>query len=82
MKITSIRSFGIGNPISGGTYAEKRHLTERRPPCPRDAEVANPMSRYPRYKRLRQAGDREALGHDDAHHLALLAVEAIGKMSL
>ena len=54
MKIKSIKAFAIGNPISGGTYAERRQAgSERRPPWTKDAEVANPMSRYPRYKRLR-----------------------------
>jgi L-rhamnonate dehydratase len=54
MKIKSIKAFKIGNPISGGTYGERRDGgTERRPPWTKDAEVANPMSRYPRYKRLR-----------------------------
>jgi L-rhamnonate dehydratase len=56
MKITSIKAFAIGNPIRGGTYGEKRDsVTERRPPWTRDAEVANPMSKYPRYKRMRSS---------------------------
>ncbi len=54
MKIKSIKAFPIGNPISGGTYAGQSGTSaERRPPWTKDAEVANPMSRYPRYKRLR-----------------------------
>ena len=54
MKIKSIRAFAITNPIAGGTYEEaKQKGTARRPPWTKDAEVANPMSRYPRYKALR-----------------------------
>ncbi len=54
MKIKSIEAFAITNPIAGGTYEEaKQQGTARRPPWTKDAEVANPMSRYPRYKALR-----------------------------
>jgi L-rhamnonate dehydratase len=64
MKIKSIRAFRITNPIVGGAYTAKRDNEKllRRPPWTKDAEVANPMSRYPRYKALRASwmGD---LGH-------------------
>ncbi|MDP3315390.1 MAG: hypothetical protein Q8M47_04905, partial [Devosia sp.] len=54
MKIKSIEAFTITNPIAGGTYEEaKQRGSARRPPWTKDAEVANPMSRYPRYKALR-----------------------------
>src|SRR6202012_2548571 len=54
MKIKSIRAFAITNPIAGGAYQAGRDETlARRPPWTKDAEVANPMSRYPRYKALR-----------------------------
>ncbi|WDR03460.1 hypothetical protein PSQ19_04960 [Devosia algicola] len=54
MKIKSIKAFAITNPIAGGTYDEaKAKGTARRPPWTKDAEVANPMSRYPKYKALR-----------------------------
>ncbi|MBL8593917.1 MAG: hypothetical protein JNK01_14630, partial [Devosia sp.] len=56
MKIKSIEAFAITNPIAGGIYDEgKDKVTARRPPWTKDAEVANPMSRYPRYKALRSS---------------------------
>lgn len=54
MKIKEIRAFAIKPMIAGGTYdAAAPTATPRRPPWTKDAEVANPMSRYPRYKKLR-----------------------------
>jgi len=54
MKIKEIRAFPIRDPIAGGVYVEHASLTTpRRPPWTKDAEVANPMSRYARYKALR-----------------------------
>ncbi len=66
MKIKSIRAFAITNPTQGGAYSV-RHENEallRRPPWTKDAEVANPMSRYPRYKALRSSwmGQMPAVG--------------------
>ena len=59
MKIKSIRAFAIRHPISGGNPQEaKGQSAARRPPWTVDAEVANPMSRYPRYKRSRQSWNR------------------------
>lgn len=49
MKITSIRAFSIRSDLVGGPPVTKAH----RPAWTEDAEVANPMSRYPRFKRLR-----------------------------
>ena len=47
MKIKEIRAVNVEMPGRTGT-------TEgRRDPWVKDAEVANPMSRYPRYKRYR-----------------------------
>jgi len=64
MKIASVRAFAIANPIAGGAYAapKENQLLLRRPPWTKDAEVANPMSRYPRYKALR-ASWMGNLGH-------------------
>jgi L-rhamnonate dehydratase len=55
MKIREIRAFQIKPRIAGGTYsaAAPAGRAARRDPWTKDAEVANPMSRYPRYKRLR-----------------------------
>jgi L-rhamnonate dehydratase len=66
MKIKEIRAFAIKNPTAGGAYSvrqETEHLL-RRPPWTKDAEVANPMSRYPRYKALRASwmGDLPNVG--------------------
>ena len=59
MKIKSIKAFKIQYPISGGNPAEaKGGSIARRAPWTVDSEVANPMSRYPRYKRLRQSWNR------------------------
>src|SRR3569623_1384228 len=56
VKIKSIRAFTITNPIAGGAYEAGMDKAEaRRPPWTKDAEVANPMSRYPRYKRMRSS---------------------------
>ncbi|MGN6100723.1 MAG: hypothetical protein ACTHOR_06205, partial [Devosia sp.] len=56
MKIKSIKAFTIANPVAGGVYdASQQQGTPRRDPWTKDAEVANPMSRYPRYKRLRSS---------------------------
>jgi L-rhamnonate dehydratase len=56
MKIREIRAFAIKDTIAGGIYraaADPDRPAPRRPPWTRDAEVANPMSRYPRHKALR-----------------------------
>jgi L-rhamnonate dehydratase len=57
MRIATIRAFAIGNPIAGGAYDAPQATSTllRRPPWTKDAEVANPMSRYPRYKALRSS---------------------------
>jgi L-rhamnonate dehydratase len=56
MKIKSVQASVIRNPIAGGNYdAQKDMGIARRPPWTKDAEVANPMSRYPRYKALRSS---------------------------
>jgi len=57
MKIKNIRAFSIANPIMGGAYTvqQQNETLLRRPPWTKDAEVANPMSRYPRYKALRSS---------------------------
>ena len=56
MKIVSIKAFAIQNPIAGGQYAARDGESgARRPPWTKDAEVANPMSRYPKYKALRSS---------------------------
>ena len=65
MKIASIKAFPIRNPVAGGAYVEgKAPATARRPPWTKDAEVANPVSRYPRYRALRKIwmGDYSAVG--------------------
>ena len=55
MKIKEIRAFAITNPTAGGVYSVRNGNEQqlRRDPWTKDAEVANPMSRYPRYKALR-----------------------------
>lgn len=55
MKIREIRAFAIKPMIAGGAYNvdAPKGGEARRPPWTADAEVANPMSHYPRYKRLR-----------------------------
>ena len=56
MKIVSIKAFAIHNPIAGGHYqAREGESAARRAPWTKDAEVANPMSRYPKYKALRSS---------------------------
>ena len=57
MKIASIKAFAMKSPIAGGSYAALDNAKNllRRPPWTKDAEVANPMSRYPRYKALRSS---------------------------
>ena len=65
MKIKNIRALAITDSIAGGTYhARQEQDTARRPPWTKDAEVANPMSRYPRYKALRSSwlGNMPAVG--------------------
>ncbi|MCY7309095.1 MAG: hypothetical protein LH632_23815 [Rhodoferax sp.] len=49
MKIKSIQAFAIRSDLMGGPPV----TPARRPSWLDDAEVANPMSRYPRFKRLR-----------------------------
>jgi len=56
MKITGITAFPIDLERAGATYVERADLgrtAPRRPPWTKDAEVAGPMSRYPRYKASR-----------------------------
>ena len=57
MKIKEIRAFAIRQMTAGGSYsaAAPGGAEPRRPPWTKDAEVANPMSRYPRYKALRSS---------------------------
>ena len=65
MKIVSIKAFAIQNPIAGGQYAARDGESgARRPPWTKTAEVANPMSRYPKYKALRSSwhGNFAAVG--------------------
>ena len=49
MKIRSIEAFAIRSDLVGGPAT----TAPRRPVWTADAEVANPMSAYPRFKRLR-----------------------------
>ena len=49
LRISSIRAFCIKSDLVGGPAVTKG----RREPWGAAAEVAGPMSRYPRYKRLR-----------------------------
>lgn len=49
--IATVEAFAIRSDLTGGTP----RTPPRRPAWTRDAEVAGPMSRYPRYKRLRAA---------------------------
>lgn len=49
MKIKSVQAFAIRNDIVGGPATSR----ERQPSWLVDAEVAGPMSRYPRFKKLR-----------------------------
>jgi L-rhamnonate dehydratase len=55
-KLVELRAFAIRNEMVGATYKEILNQTPtpaRRAPWTRDAEVAGPMSRYPRFKALR-----------------------------
>jgi L-rhamnonate dehydratase len=62
MKIKSIQAFAIANPIAGGVYeTERGDGVPRRPAWTKDAEVANPMSRYPKYKALRSSWNGKVL---------------------
>jgi L-rhamnonate dehydratase len=49
LRISSVRAFTIRSDLVGGTPT----TPARRAPWGAEAEVAGPMSRYPRYKRLR-----------------------------
>lgn len=51
MKVNSIQAFAIRSDLVGNGAV----TPARRPNWTEDAEVANPMSRYPRYKRLRSS---------------------------
>jgi L-rhamnonate dehydratase len=51
LKIESIHAFAIRSDLVGGPPV----TAERRPAWTRDAEVASPMSVYPRFKRLRSS---------------------------
>jgi len=51
VKIQSIRAFAIRSDLLGGPPV----TPARRPPWTQDAEVANPMSVHPRFKRLRSS---------------------------
>lgn len=65
MKIASIKAFKIVNPIAGGIYDPRQdHGAARRDPWTKDAVVASPMSRYPRYAAQRSSwkGDFPAVG--------------------
>lgn len=66
MKITEIRAFVIKDPRFAGGYAADPGAAggARRQPWMVGAEVANPMSRYPRYKALRSSwmGDLPPVG--------------------
>lgn len=53
MKIKEVRAFPLRN--SGAPYGGDTPTKPRRPPWVAGAEVANPMSRYPRYKALRSS---------------------------
>ena len=54
MKIAKIEAFNILNPIAGGKFEPgPGEGGARRDPWTKSAEVANPMSRYPKYKALR-----------------------------
>src|SRR5690349_12199487 len=56
VKLKEIRAFPIKDEMPGASYKEgeqRRGTTPRRAPWTRDAEVANPMSGYARFKRLR-----------------------------
>src|SRR5260221_12592025 len=57
MKIKSTKAFAITNPTMGGAYSVRKENEAllRRPPWTRDAEGANPMARYSRYKALRSS---------------------------
>lgn len=56
MKIKSIKAFRIANlTIRSGWTPGADNAEGRRPPWQADAEVANPMSRYPRYKARRDS---------------------------
>jgi L-rhamnonate dehydratase len=56
MKIKSIRAFAVpAMTVISGWKDGDRDPEARRAPWQVDAEVANPMSRYPRYKRLRDS---------------------------
>ena len=58
MKIREIRAFTVSDPDFGGVYstpAGDKLKLRRRDPWTKDAEVANPMSRYPRYKAHRSS---------------------------
>ena len=51
MKIRSIRAFEIRSDLTGGPPS----TPQRRPAWTADAEVASPMSRHDRFKRLRSS---------------------------
>ncbi|MCB2030508.1 MAG: hypothetical protein KDH18_18585, partial [Rhodoferax sp.] len=51
MKIRSIHAFPIASDLLGGPPT----TAERRPAWTADAEVASPMSHFPRFKRLRSS---------------------------
>ncbi|MBC8790141.1 MAG: hypothetical protein C6Y20_00900 [Tagaea sp. CACIAM 22H2] len=54
--IVEIKAFAIKNEMVGATYMESFNRTPtkaRRAPWTKDQEVAGPMSRYPRFKRMR-----------------------------
>jgi L-rhamnonate dehydratase len=53
MKITAIRACRLEIPLDEAAAGEK--TTARRPSWAEDAEVANPMSKFPRYKRHRSS---------------------------
>lgn len=58
LKIKEVRAFPIRNDVGGALYREdvnKPSAIKRRDPWTKDAEVAGPMSGYPRFKRMRSS---------------------------
>lgn len=64
MKIASIQAFAMTNPLGIGPHEEENKALARRPAWHQNDEVANPMSRYPRYKAHRSSwlGSYPAVG--------------------
>lgn len=65
MKIASIRAIKIVNPVAGGIYDPRQDdSSARRAPWTKDAVVASPMARYPRFAQKRSSwkGDFPLVG--------------------